>query len=389
MNWLIFFINISFVLGFLLLLLVFRISSYKAKIYALHLKVEDAKKQTAEFEALLQDSEVLVYVHDISGKITYINGVAESTLGLNPDILIGKSMQSLMYSKKGISWDDYIQTLLHENEAEGTFYLINSASDVVSFAYKCRGIFEDNSMVGVNGHAWRMAVLGPTLKQNIAAHPSFEKKMKLERERYKNTAHNLKNIFAAVLGFSEIIKEEKLSRNDLENYNAEICAAGKRGIELLGEWLDFSDDTAKKQEARKSKKSGTRNEQKQTPALKRGKGRILYVDDDKALLLMYTRFLEKLGYSVEGFANGNDALLVFEKNSDQFDLIITDWMMPEMSGKELAGKIKTINRDVPIIVLSGKSISEKISFNIFSALEKPVDPVKMSEIISEALSKKQ
>ena len=64
-------------------------------------------------------------------------------------------------------------------------------------------------------------------------------------------------------------------------------------------------------------------------------------------------------------------------------------MMPEMSGRELAGKMKSRNRDIPIIVLSGKSISERINFKIFSILEKPVDPVKMSEIISQALSEKR
>ncbi len=389
MNWLIFFINISFILSVLVILLLYRISSYKAKIQTLHKKEEDAKNQTTEFEELLNDSEVLVYTHDISGKINYINRVAESVLGLNPDFLTGKSMQSIMCSKKGINWDNYIQTIFQEKEVEGTLYLKNSNSDIVSFAYKCSGIFEDDLMVGVNGHAWRVAEEGPAHKLAIAKHPSFEKKMKHDREKYKNTAHNLKNIFAAVLGFSEIIKEEKLSRKDIENYNAEISAAGKRGIELLAEWLDYSGDTTKTLEANKVNKSDRRNEQKYTPTLKKGKGRIIYVDDDKALLLMYTRFLEKLGYSIEGFSNGKDALLAFEENSKQYDLIITDWMMPEMSGRELAGKMKNKNKDIPIIVLSGKSISEKTSFEIFSTLEKPVDPVKMSEIISQVLAEKQ
>lgn len=389
MNWLIFFINISFVLGVLVILLLYRISSYKTKIHTLHKNVEEAHNQTTEIEELLNDSEILVYTHDISGKINYINRVAESVLGLKPTFLTGKSMQSIMCSKKGINWDDYIQTLFQEKESEGTFYLINSDSDVVSFTYKCRGIFEDDLMVGVNGHAWRIAVGEPMHKLAITKHSSFEEKVKDEREKYKNTAHNLKNIFAAVLGFSEIIKEEKLSRKDIENYNAEISAAGKRGIELLAEWLDYSTDISKIQETSSVQKTERNSAQKQVPTLKKGKGRIIYVDDDTSLLLMYKRFLEKLGYSVEGFSNGKDALLAFEKNSEQYDLIITDWMMPEMSGRELAGKMKSRNRDIPIIVLSGKSISERINFKIFSILEKPVDPVKMSEIISQALSEKR
>ena len=69
----------------------------------------DLQKQTAELEKLLNDSGIVVYKHDILGKITYINRAVTAQLGYASDALMGKSFQSVMCSKSGVSWDNYIQ----------------------------------------------------------------------------------------------------------------------------------------------------------------------------------------------------------------------------------------------------------------------------------------
>jgi len=78
--------------------------------------------------------------------------------------------------------------------------------------------------------------------------------------------------------------------------------------------------------------------------------KILVVDDE-----MHTRFLlsEELSSEcdISCCANGTDALKEF--NRDQPDLVITDFKMPEMNGDELVQKIKGINSQTPIIVLTG------------------------------------
>ncbi len=387
MNWLIFFINLSFILGTLVIVLAYMVVSYRNRFQLYEQDKGILKRQEEEIEWLLNDSGILVFKHDISGKITHINTAVRTQLGLSPETMTGKQIQSIMCSKRGVSWDNYIQDVFREKKSEGIFYLINSDSDVIPFAYKCNGMIEDNLMVGVYGYAWRVETEGQGYASQEAKPKSFEKQLWQTHERYKKTAHNLKNIFAAVLGFSEIIKEEELSLEDIRNYNTEICAAGKRGVDLLTEWLDSpSVNLVETEGGGEFDKTDEDHIQNHTAALKKGKGRIMYVDDNKALLLMYERFLEKLGYLVDGYNHANEALLAFEQESEQYDLVITDWLMPEMSGKELVEKIKSKKSDMPIIVLSGKNISESINFEIFSILEKPVNPVKMSEIIGQALA---
>ncbi len=61
--------------------------------------------------------------------------------------------------------------------------------------------------------------------------------------------------------------------------------------------------------------------------------KVLLADDDNAMRLYFTRFLEKKGFTVTACSNGKDAWDEFQK--DPFNLILLDWNMPEMTGAEL------------------------------------------------------
>jgi len=86
-----------------------------------------------------------------------------------------------------------------------------------------------------------------------------------------------------------------------------------------------------------------------------GAGHILIIDDERDITELLKMVLEKFKYSVKSFNNPVDALEFFEKEHDLFDLVITDLSMPEMSGLELALKINHIKKDIPLLMLSGKS----------------------------------
>ncbi|MCF8080963.1 MAG: response regulator [Desulfobacterales bacterium] len=88
---------------------------------------------------------------------------------------------------------------------------------------------------------------------------------------------------------------------------------------------------------------------------------ILLVDDEKPIIHMGRRILEPLGYTVVTSLNGRDALEMFRRKPDQFGLVITDMIMPEMYGDELTHKLKEIRDDIPIILCSGKA--DQISEN--------------------------
>jgi PAS domain S-box-containing protein len=85
-----------------------------------------------------------------------------------------------------------------------------------------------------------------------------------------------------------------------------------------------------------------------------GRGqRILYVDDEEALVFLTTRVLERLGYRVTGRVDPRQALEEFRADPQQFDVVVSDLSMPGMTGPELARSLLNIRADIPIVLTSG------------------------------------
>jgi len=110
---------------------------------------------------------------------------------------------------------------------------------------------------------------------------------------------------------------------------------------------------------------------------------ILIIDDDKAVLGLFTQALENNGYSVVQAADGREGLRLFEVAPT--DLVITDIMMPEMDGLELIPKLRKKSPDLPIIAISGGMRSATISFlpqaKILGACRVFIKPVSLSELL--------
>jgi len=92
-----------------------------------------------------------------------------------------------------------------------------------------------------------------------------------------------------------------------------------------------------------------------------GTERILFVDDEPMLVDLGEQVLKSLGYEVATRTSSRDALELFRKQPDQFDLIITDMTMPHMTGDSLAREMIKIRPDIPIILCTGysKQVSEE------------------------------
>lgn len=96
-------------------------------------------------------------------------------------------------------------------------------------------------------------------------------------------------------------------------------------------------------------------ERKMSKATPGGSEKILVVDDEKIILLMYNNFLGRLGYSVTTRISSVEALEAFKGNPDAYDLVITDMMMPDMTGDKLAEEISKCRPDIPIVLCTGYS----------------------------------
>ena len=90
-------------------------------------------------------------------------------------------------------------------------------------------------------------------------------------------------------------------------------------------------------------------------ALPTGSERILFVDDEEALVEMGEELLAELGYEVVCRTSSTDALALIKENPSRFDLVITDQTMPEMTGVELAREILALRPDMPLIMCTGFS----------------------------------
>ncbi len=85
-----------------------------------------------------------------------------------------------------------------------------------------------------------------------------------------------------------------------------------------------------------------------------GEGKhILYLDDDDAIVFLMTRLLERQGYRVTGYVDAREALAAVRARPGEFDLVVTDYNMPGISGLEVANALKEIRADLPVALASG------------------------------------
>ena len=83
-------------------------------------------------------------------------------------------------------------------------------------------------------------------------------------------------------------------------------------------------------------------------------GRVLAVDDDPSVLEFVSRALHEAGYETVRAASGSDALTLAEQ-SEGFDLLVTDMMMPRMPGDEVARLLRQLQPGLKVLYLTGYS----------------------------------
>ncbi|MGM3293828.1 response regulator, partial [Escherichia coli] len=81
--------------------------------------------------------------------------------------------------------------------------------------------------------------------------------------------------------------------------------------------------------------------------------RVLYVDDDEALVMLTTRKLKRMGYVTTGESNPLTALKRLKDEPDAFDAVVTDLSMPHMTGFDLAREILALRPELPVLLTSG------------------------------------
>ena len=121
-----------------------------------------------------------------------------------------------------------------------------------------------------------------------------------------------------------------------------------------------------------------------------GKERILFIDDEDLLVDLYKERLTKLGYEVVASTSSREALELFKKEPQKFDLVITDYTMPNLTGIDLATELLTVRADIPIILCTGHNdnVSPEIvrAAGIREFLMKPQSRDEIAQAIRRVLN---
>jgi PAS domain S-box-containing protein len=132
-----------------------------------------------------------------------------------------------------------------------------------------------------------------------------------------------------------------------------------------------------------------------TAAPSGGNERILFVDDEEDVVFSGKMMLERLGYQVVVGRDGADALAIFRREPQSFDLVITDQTMPKMTGAELTRELIQIRPDIPVILCTGlgptaeKALQreEQDVSGIRQVAMKPLNRDELAEMIRRVLNR--
>jgi DNA-binding NtrC family response regulator len=119
--------------------------------------------------------------------------------------------------------------------------------------------------------------------------------------------------------------------------------------------------------------------------------RIMVVDDEAPLLNLVKVFLTREGYAVEPFANPTQALNTLQSRAGEFQVLVADLSMPDLSGDQLGIEAAKLNSTLKVLLCSGypydvENIPEELRAR-FASLQKPFMPKEITAAISTLLAR--
>jgi PAS domain S-box-containing protein len=123
---------------------------------------------------------------------------------------------------------------------------------------------------------------------------------------------------------------------------------------------------------------------------RKGNERLMIIDDEEIVVDVFKKNLSNLGYKINGFTSSTEALNEFRSNPYDYDIIFTDYMMPELTGLEISEEYLRIRREIPIILMSGFITEELVEksriIGIARIINKPLSTFQLGETIREILA---
>ncbi len=125
--------------------------------------------------------------------------------------------------------------------------------------------------------------------------------------------------------------------------------------------------------------------------LPRGSETILLVEDEPSVRGLAVQILRENGYRLLEAANGNEALRMAQEYAGEIHLLLTDVVMPQMGGKELANRLKTLRPGMKVLFTSGYTDDAIVHHGVLNSgidfLQKPFSPETLAQKVREILDK--
>jgi len=117
--------------------------------------------------------------------------------------------------------------------------------------------------------------------------------------------------------------------------------------------------------------------------------KLLIIEDNEDVLNTLNKFFQAKKFEVTVAANGLDGLKIIETRGEEFDLIITDLIMPNISGVGIISIVKEKMPQLPVVAITGwgehpEALAREANADI--VLEKPIELDKLNQIISDLIT---
>lgn len=123
---------------------------------------------------------------------------------------------------------------------------------------------------------------------------------------------------------------------------------------------------------------------------KEGSLRILFVDDDEALVILARRAFTRLGHRITAHASSLAALEEFRVRADDFDVVVSDVMMPGLDGFALVRELRHIRPEIPVVLMSGvvRPEDERLAreLNVSHVFEKPQSLHDLAKLVTRHMA---